>query len=60
MSTFLEEAYLSNANLTGTKNLNIKQLSGAKTLYQTKLDPELVEQVKKEFPHLLGKPIERR
>ena len=56
MSTFLEEADLRDADLTGAKNLTITQLSGAKTLYQAKLDPELMEKVKKSYPHLLGKP----
>jgi uncharacterized protein YjbI with pentapeptide repeats len=58
MSTFLEEADLRGADLTGAKNLTITQLSGAKTLYQAQLDPELMEKVKKSYPHLLGKPKE--
>ena len=52
----MEDADLRDANLTGTKNLTIEQLSGAKTLYQAKLDPELMEKVKESYPHLLGKP----
>jgi uncharacterized protein YjbI with pentapeptide repeats len=43
-------------DLTGAKNLTIDQLSKAKSLYQAKLDPELLEQVKKCCPHLLEKP----
>jgi hypothetical protein len=41
-----------------TKNLTIKQLSKVKTLYKAKLDPELMEQVKKCCPHLLEEPKE--
>ena len=58
MSTFIEEADLRDANLTGAKNLTIKQLSGAKTLYQAKLDPDLIKKVKKNCPYLLEKPKE--
>jgi len=56
LSAFFEETDLSNANLTRVKNLTIAQLSGAKTLYQAKLDPELMEQVKKSYPYLLREP----
>ena len=58
LSTFFEEADLSDADLTGTKNLTIEQLAGAKTLYQAKLDPDLMEQVQKRCPYLLAKPKE--
>jgi uncharacterized protein YjbI with pentapeptide repeats len=44
--------------LLGAKNLTIDQLSKVKTLYQTQLAPELMEQVKKCCPHLLEKPKE--
>ena len=60
LSAFLEEADFRDADLTGAKNLTIKQLSGAKTLYQAKLDPEIMEQVKKACPHLLEKPKDRK
>jgi hypothetical protein len=40
----------------GTKNLTIDQLSKVETLYKAKLDPELLEQVKKCCPHLLEEP----
>ena len=36
--------------------LNIEQLSEVKTLYEAELDPELMEQVKDEYPHLLKRP----
>ena len=57
----LKDAYLwgalfINANLTGANNLTIEQVSKVKTLYQTKLDPDLLEQVKKCCPHLLEEP----
>jgi hypothetical protein len=49
----LSLADLSGANLTQVENLSINQLSEVKTLYKAKLDPELMEQVKDEYPHLL-------
>ena len=52
----LQDANLMYADLTGAKNLTIKQLSKVKTLYKAKLDPELLEQVKKCCPHLLEEP----
>jgi uncharacterized protein YjbI with pentapeptide repeats len=57
LSTFFDEADLRDANLTGTINLTIEQLSGAKTLYQAKLDPELMEKVKNSYPYLLREPM---
>ncbi len=52
----LQKAMLWYAILQKAKNLTIKQLSKAKTLYGAKLDPELMEQVKEEHPHLLKEP----
>jgi hypothetical protein len=40
------------------KNLSIKQLSEARTLYKAELDPELKKQVRKKYPHLLEEPEE--
>jgi tetratricopeptide (TPR) repeat protein len=54
----LSLADLSGANLTQVKNLSIKQLSEARTLYKAKLDPELKKQVKDKRPHLLEKPVD--
>ena len=54
----LRGANLQKAKLIGTLNLTIKQLSLVKTLYQAKLDPKLIEQVKNCCPHLLEKPKE--
>ena len=57
LSTLFEETVLRGANLKGAKNLTIEQLQGAKTLYQAKLDPELMEKVKKSCPFLLRESI---
>ncbi len=54
----LQEADLTGAKLQGVKNLTIEQLSVVKTLYKAELDPELMEQVKEKYPHLLEKPKE--
>ncbi len=47
---------LKGANLRGALYLTIDQLSEVKTLYKSKLDFELMEQVKAKYPHLLEKP----
>ena len=52
----LSVAELQEADFTGVKNLTIEQVSKAKTLYQTKLDPDLMEQLRKCCPHLLENP----
>ena len=49
----LRGANLGYADLSEVLGLNIEQLSKVKTLYKAKLDPELMEQVKDEYPHLL-------
>ncbi len=54
--TDLQNANLLGAELQGTKSLTIERLSKVKTLYQAKLDPELLEQVKKCCSHLLEEP----
>ena len=51
-----KRANLSEADLTQVKNFSINELSEAKTLYKAKLDPELMEQVKDKYPHLLEEP----
>jgi uncharacterized protein YjbI with pentapeptide repeats len=58
--TQLQEVSFESADLIGAKNLTIEQLSKVKTLYQAKLDNELLEQVKKCCPHLLEKPKEEK
>ena len=40
----------------GVKNLSIEQLHGVKTLFQAKLDTELMEQIKATNPNLLKEP----
>lgn len=54
----LEGANLQGTNLKKVKELNVWQLSRVTTLYKAKLDPELMEQVKERYPHLLEKPKE--
>lgn len=50
-----EEASLYKADLRGAVGLSIEQLSKVKTLYLAELDPELMEEVKKRYPDLLGR-----
>jgi hypothetical protein len=52
----LSYADLSGANLIRIRGLTIEQLSSVETLYKAKLDPELIDQVEYEYPHLLEKP----
>jgi hypothetical protein len=52
----LRRADLRGAYLEGAKNLTIEQLSKVKTLYEAELAPELMVQIKKNYPHLLQKP----
>jgi len=54
----LKNADLGYAYVIEAKNLTINQLSKVKTLYKAKLDPHLLEQVKKCCPHLLEEPKE--
>jgi hypothetical protein len=44
------------ANLQEALNLTIEQLSKVKTLYKAKLDPWFMEQIQKNYPHLLEDP----
>jgi len=50
----LSRAILSFAKLAKVKNLSINKLSEVKNLYEAELDPELMEQVKDKYPHLLS------
>ncbi len=54
--TNLEHADLSNANLIGTSGLTLDQLTTVKSLYKATLDAELVEQIRRDHPHLLDSP----
>jgi uncharacterized protein YjbI with pentapeptide repeats len=53
---FLVKANLEGADLRGAKHLTVKQLCKVKTLYQAKLDPTLMEQMTKDYAHLLENP----
>jgi hypothetical protein len=55
----LEKADLSRADLSEVLGLNIEQLSTVQTLYKAKLDPELMDQVEDEYPHLLEHPLNK-
>jgi hypothetical protein len=55
---YLEEAKFEGANLEGAKNLTIDQLSKAKTLYDTKIDDQLLIPLKEKYPALFEKPNE--
>lgn len=48
-----QNACLQDADFQNAINITIEQLSKAETLYNAKFDPELTEQIKKEYPHLL-------
>jgi BTB/POZ domain-containing protein KCTD9 len=52
----LWKANLEGANLEGVHGLIIEQLYRVKSLYEAKLDPELMEQVKEKYPHFLEEP----
>jgi tetratricopeptide (TPR) repeat protein len=58
--TYLKEADLSGTDLRGANLaqalLSIHLLSSVETLYEAELDPELMDQVEYEYPHLLEKP----
>jgi uncharacterized protein YjbI with pentapeptide repeats len=54
--TNLQGATLEEADLGGVGHLTVEQLSKVKTLYKVRLDSELKEEIKKDYPHLLGKP----
>ena len=53
----LSHADLSRVDMSEVLGLNTEQLSAVQTLYKAKLDPELIEQVREKYPHLLEEPI---
>lgn len=53
---FLLNTNFERADLRGAKNLTIDQLSQVKTLYNTKLDKELLIPLKEKYPSLFDKP----
>ena len=52
----LENADIRCADLIGVNNLTVEQLAGAQTLYLARMDATLLDQVRKNLPHLLEKP----
>jgi len=54
--TILDGAFLNEADLRGAKSLTAEQLLRAYTLFKTKLDPGLLEKIKKQKPVLLKDP----
>ena len=54
--TDLEKVNLQGANLKGTHHLLIDQLSKVRTLYDTKLDEELLIPLKEKYPALFDVP----
>jgi uncharacterized protein YjbI with pentapeptide repeats len=52
----LEEANFEGANLEGARNLSFDQLSKVKTLYNTKLDKELIILLNERYPALFKAP----
>ena len=52
----LGAADLRRATLRGAKNLFVKQLTKAATLYEAELDDTLMEKIKRDYPHLLANP----
>jgi len=56
----LEGTNLQGANLKRVRNLTLEQLSEVKSLYEAKLDPELLKEVEEKYPHLLKKPTGKK
>ena len=52
----LEKVNLQGANLKGTHHLLVDQLSKVKTLYNAKLDEELLIQLQEKYPALFEEP----
>ncbi len=55
----LKEVNLQEADLRQANCLKVEQLSKVKTLYKAKLEPKIFETVKKDYPYLFEKPIEK-
>ncbi len=56
MRTHLAGADLSEATLEGARDLTVEQLAAVKTLYKSKLDPELADQMQATCPWLFEEP----
>lgn len=50
-----ENANLYKADLRGTIGLTVNQLKNVRTLYMAKFDPEIEEQLRRDYPELLSK-----
>ena len=52
----LKKADFREASLKKAENLSVRQLSKVKTLYKAQIDPEIMESIIKDHPHLLEDP----
>lgn len=52
----LKNADLEGASLIGVFNVDVRKLAEAKTLYNARLNEDVLAAVKEECPHLLNKP----
>lgn len=57
MGARLTGANFRGADLRDAKNLNVEQLSKVSSLYMAKLNPRLLEKIRKKYPHLLEEPV---
>ena len=55
MGTDFENANLYKADLRNANGLTVEQLTKAKSLYQTKFDPEILDEIKLQRPELVNK-----
>ena len=55
MGTDFENANLYKADLRNANGLTVEQLTKAKSLYQTKFDPEILDEIKLQHPELVNK-----
>ena len=54
--TNLKKADLQRCHLRRVKNLTIKQLCEARTLYRAEMEVDLLERIRRDYPHLLEPP----
>ncbi|KAA3607408.1 MAG: pentapeptide repeat-containing protein [Candidatus Scalindua sp. AMX11] len=59
-NAYLGDAYLEGAVLVGATHVTIEQLSKVATLYDAELAPELLAQIKEQYPHLIEKPKRKK